>query len=196
MDNPQRNSCDNYLYGLFNPNLGPTIVNDETEAKPLIVKPSQKVIPSDDTENNFNNIIDNFADHSAEQLIVQHLNNPGATYPATFIVDSANFPGKRISAQSQDLTNQLYNISIILKKYPEIDILILGHTSEKGQVLSRQRTGRERARSIKNTLKNFDISDDRISTGFKEVSENQINEWGAEIQVHKFDARSNKENAL
>ena len=64
---------------------------------------------------------------------------------------------------SGNAENSLNKLSNILQKYPETDIVIIGHTDSKGTEAYNQRLSERRANSVSYYLRNHNISASRVT---------------------------------
>jgi hypothetical protein len=80
---------------------------------------------------------------------------------------------------------QLQNLSFIMKKYPDLLIEFLGHTTNLGPKFNRQRIGRQRARVLKELIGKFGIDLYRVDCSFLEMPKRPYGDiWGADIIIN------------
>jgi len=127
--------------------------------------------------------IASFPLNSTEGVINYHIQNKEATYPKRYSLSAVRFVGKS-DALSAGAVTQLQNIALLMKKYPDLKINLYGHTTDIGPEFSRQKTGRARARVLKDAVTNFGISSYRLTGNYIEKSAGTHDEyWGAEIVI-------------
>ena len=128
--------------------------------------------------------ISKFSPVSTEAVISRYLQNPKSTYPRRYSLNAVRFVGtsEKISSGAKE---QLSNIALLMKKYPELLVNIYGHTGSKGPVFNRQRIGRDRSRVLKDVFIEQDISSYRITGNYIEKQDAvEDGYWGAEIVLH------------
>ena len=84
------------------------------------------------------------------------------------------------SSLNEKSQQQIQNTALILKSYPEITILLRGHTDNQGSLELNQALSLKRAESVKASLINLNINADRISVVGKAASEPVLSNETAE----------------
>lgn len=128
--------------------------------------------------------ITSFSPVSTEGVISQYIQNPNSSYPKRYALNAVRFTGtsEKLSSGAKE---QLMNIGLLLKKYPDLLVNIYGHTGSKGPVFNRQRIGRDRARVLKEVFVEQGIPSYRITGNYIEKQQGTSEGyWGAEVVLY------------
>ena len=121
--------------------------------------------------------------NSTEGVVARYIQEPDATYPKRYSLSAVRFTGSSESLSS-GAREQLSNIALLMKKYPELLVNLYGHTTGVGPKFNRQRMGRERARVLKEIFEDNGIPSFRITGNYIEKAAGTHDEyWGAEIVI-------------
>ncbi|MGF1643933.1 MAG: OmpA family protein [Thiotrichales bacterium] len=99
----------------------------------------------------------------AVDQIVQYLRDANAAVPQSFTLRGLNFEtaSSRISADSQKIVADL---AAALNAYPNVTILLEGHTDDRGDPAFNKRLSGDRAAAVRNALIEANITGGRITT--------------------------------
>jgi len=142
-----------------------------------------KLEPIEEPDLVIDNTIAEFAPNSTEYVIAKYIESPESTYPKRYALSAARFINNSVSLSSGG-EEQLINIALLMKKYPDMTVNLYGHSSSIGPKFSRQKIGRERARVLKSIFLDGGIPGFRLTGNYIEKADAVHDEyWGAEIVI-------------
>jgi len=151
------------------------LMNEEANAIEYDIQPTGKITAEEEAR------IQNFPQVSTEAVISNFLKRKDSKFPKKYALNAIRFVGNS-ETLGKGALNQLHNIALLMKKYPDLIVNLYGHSMHKGPKFNRQRVGRIRARALKKALLEEGVESSRVTANYLEkTTGTHHGYWGADI---------------